>query len=133
MKEVSRIGAYGITVFNGWILLVQQKKGPLKGLFDLPGGGIDPGETPEETLIREFLEEVCGHFQKSTLLERLYHTHNYPDLTYHLTAHIFFVEGYSQKIKTETAELSYDWYPLRKLSTLSLTPVAEKSISLLRL
>ena len=48
-----RIGAYGVAHRNGAILI---ERTPL-GLF-LPGGGIEVGETPEEALRREFMEET---------------------------------------------------------------------------
>ncbi|HLN61991.1 MAG TPA: NUDIX hydrolase [Symbiobacteriaceae bacterium] len=53
-----RIGAYGICIHNGRMLLIHKAKGPYTGLLDLPGGGIEWGEAPDETLVREFLEET---------------------------------------------------------------------------
>lgn len=55
---ISRYGAYGIVLQNKQLLLTLKKTGPYKGLWELPGGGIEFGETPKETLRREFLEEV---------------------------------------------------------------------------
>ncbi len=51
---VDRPGAYGIAVNGeGSILAVT-----LEGTYALPGGGLEPSETPEEGLMREFLEET---------------------------------------------------------------------------
>lgn len=53
-----RPAAFGIVVRGGEIALVEVKT-PGKPLWrDLPGGGIDPGETPEQALVREFGEET---------------------------------------------------------------------------
>lgn len=43
---------------DGRFLLVQEAKPHVEGLLSLPGGGIDPGETPEEAVIREIAEET---------------------------------------------------------------------------
>lgn len=51
-----RQGAYGVLVRDGRIAVVQV--GYTKFTYDLPGGGIDDGETPEQALKREYLEET---------------------------------------------------------------------------
>lgn len=51
-----RPGAYGLIAGEGDRLLVIEQRGD----FILPGGGLDPGETPEQALVREMLEET-GH------------------------------------------------------------------------
>ncbi len=59
INRISRYGAYGVFIQDSKILLTLKKSGPYKGLWDLPGGGIEFGETPEEALKREFLEETA--------------------------------------------------------------------------
>ena len=53
------IGCYGV-VYNdeGEVLLIKKARGAYKGQFDLPGGGIEYGESADETLKREFEEEI---------------------------------------------------------------------------
>lgn len=55
--KIIRHGAYGVVLQDFKILLTQKKTGPYEGLWGLPGGAIEFGETPEETLKREMLEE----------------------------------------------------------------------------
>ncbi len=58
-KQHSSVRAYGILLHEGQVALVRssnpQHQPPL---WWLPGGGIDFGESPEETLVREFREET---------------------------------------------------------------------------
>lgn len=53
-------GIYGIWLdARGRIPLIRKSRGPYTGLLDLPGGTPEVGETPEQTLRRELVEE-CG-------------------------------------------------------------------------
>lgn len=53
------VGCYGVVYNNnGEVLLIKKARGAYKGQFDLPGGGIEYGESADETLKREFEEEI---------------------------------------------------------------------------
>ena len=55
----NRIGAYAIIEKGGYFLLTEQADpGPE---IQLPGGGVDPGETPVRALQRETIEETGWH------------------------------------------------------------------------
>ena len=58
MKEFKQLGAYGLIIDNGKILLIKKSGGPYDGKLDLPGGTIEFCEKPEEALKLELLEEV---------------------------------------------------------------------------
>jgi len=53
-----RIGCAGIVRRGNEVLLGRREKEPARGLWVLPGGGVDFGETFAETLQREVSEEV---------------------------------------------------------------------------
>ncbi|HKI80174.1 MAG TPA: A/G-specific adenine glycosylase [Pseudodesulfovibrio sp.] len=59
-KEVIRIDmATGFLVHQGRVLIQKRKPGDVwPGLWEFPGGCVEPGETPEQALKREYLEEV---------------------------------------------------------------------------
>lgn len=50
---IDRPGSYGVVARDGEVLVVREAS----GIF-LPGGGIEPGETPREALEREIAEET---------------------------------------------------------------------------
>ncbi len=56
VRYKTRPGAYAVLVRDGKVLLTHQAR-PYPE-FQLPGGGIDPGESPVATLHREVLEET---------------------------------------------------------------------------
>lgn len=57
LKKRTRIGAYALVRSGEGILLVKQALGPNKGLWGLPGGGVDFLEDPKSALVRELFEE----------------------------------------------------------------------------
>lgn len=52
------LGVASRVVKNGQILLVQEAKGPFEGMWGLPKGYVQPGETPEKAVLRELKEET---------------------------------------------------------------------------
>ena len=60
LAKIQRIGAYGLAVQSGTVLLsriLRSVRGGV-GQWMLPGGGVEHGEHPTETVIREFQEET---------------------------------------------------------------------------
>lgn len=57
-KDYPRAAVSAVIVNEGSILLVRRGCEPNKGLWSLPGGSIEPGETVREALAREVLEET---------------------------------------------------------------------------
>jgi 8-oxo-dGTP pyrophosphatase MutT (NUDIX family) len=62
-KEIptrKHIGVYGIHLRknNSQVLLILKSRGPYKGMYDLPGGGIEKDEKGEDALKREYIEEI---------------------------------------------------------------------------
>ncbi|OXM55034.1 NUDIX hydrolase [Amycolatopsis alba] len=51
--------AYGRLIRDGKILFIRRRPGSfLGGHWELPGGTVEPGEEPAETVVREFAEET---------------------------------------------------------------------------
>lgn len=59
LVDRQRIAAYGVAVRDGCILLARaSSSSDFPGAWSLPGGGVDHGEHPQQTVVREFLEET---------------------------------------------------------------------------
>jgi len=62
------------------ILLAQRPEGKaMAGLWEFPGGKIDPGETPEAALIRELHEELNIETKEACLAPLTFASHAYED------------------------------------------------------
>ncbi len=73
---------------DGRVLLAQRPAGKtLAGLWEFPGGKLDPGETPEAALVRELREELGVETAKSCLAPLAFASHSYPD--FHLLMPLF--------------------------------------------
>ncbi|ADE35922.1 NUDIX domain-containing protein [Methanohalophilus mahii] len=48
----------GVIILNGKIVLIRRKNEPYRGSFALPGGFVEIGETTEEAVKREVMEET---------------------------------------------------------------------------
>jgi len=52
------VGVGAVIVQDGQVLIVKRKYDPLAGQWSLPGGGVELGETLEDSVAREMLEET---------------------------------------------------------------------------
>ncbi len=67
--EKRHLGVYGLIINSGKIALVLKSRGAYTGKLDLPGGSIEHGEKPEETLKREIKEELNADVKSYKLFD----------------------------------------------------------------
>lgn len=65
-----RVAAYSIAVSERGLLATQfSDQTHVPGQWGLPGGGVDPGEEPPETIVREAFEETGQHIRSGRLVD----------------------------------------------------------------
>lgn len=79
MKLV-QISAVALVDIDGRVLLASRPKGKhLEGMWEFPGGKIEPSETPEAALVRELKEELAINVEESCLAPFTFVTHHYEE------------------------------------------------------
>ncbi|MEK5254502.1 NUDIX domain-containing protein [Paenibacillus sp. FSL F4-0125] len=132
----THLGVYGVLVINHRVLLIKKARGPHTGKWDFPGGSIEFGEEPYETLKREFWEETGITSLKGELQDSISYTLIYPysdtqlEELHHIGI-IYEVEllDLNYELKTDGDEqdsLGAQWIDIEQLNTLELTPFVKK-------
>lgn len=132
MNKISRFGSYGILLRDSMILLTLKRSGPYKGLWDLPGGAIEFGETPEEALKRELLEESALSITRFEFITTATAVGHYEDrdspYTFHHVGVIYKVTDWTQRSDLMPEEENR-WVNLRDLDSDELTPLAKQAVA----
>jgi len=86
--KVVLVSAVALVDIEGRILLAQRPEGKsMAGLWEFPGGKVEPDETPEAALIRELDEELGIQTWQSCLAPLTFASHSYDD--FHLLMPLF--------------------------------------------
>lgn len=74
------VAACALVDTDGRVLIAQRMQGkPMAGLWEFPGGKVEPGETPEQTVIRELREELGVETKAACLAPLTFASHAYDD------------------------------------------------------
>jgi len=129
-KPILLVAACALVDADGRVLLAQRPEGKtLAGLWEFPGGKVEAGETPEETLIRE-LEEELGITTKAPCLAPLtFASHSYE--SFHLLMPLFICrrfEGFAHGREGQAIK----WVRPQALRDYPMPPADEPLIPFLR-
>jgi len=110
--------AAGVLEREGTILAARRKRGShLEGHWEFPGGKLEPGESPEDCLVRELAEEIGVRVRPQEILEVVFH--KYPEKSVLL---LFYrcelLEGEPQPIECDEVR----WVALADLPSLEWAP-----------
>ena len=135
----THVGAYGFIIRDGRIALIKKARGGYKGLLDIPGGGIEHEETPEEALKRELMEEAGVTVTNHQLLKATSRTfswnvdENIIENLHHIGI-LYKVEVLEDTLKSDADGLDSNgcnYYEISELKKSEITPFALEGLELL--
>lgn len=91
--------------------------GDLKGGWEFPGGKVEPGETPQQALKREIIEELSTEIKVGELIDTI--EYDYP--TFHLSMDCFWAEVITGQLELKEAEAAR-WLTKDQLESVAWLP-----------
>lgn len=91
--------------------------GDLKGGWEFPGGKVEPGETSQQALIREIIEELDTEIKVGELIDMV--EYDYP--TFHLSMDCFWAEVKAGHLELKEAEAA-KWLTKNQLDSVTWLP-----------
>jgi 8-oxo-dGTP diphosphatase len=113
------------------VLIAQRPTGkPMAGLWEFPGGKIEAGERPEQTLIRELKEELGIVVDAACLAPLTFASHAYPD--FHLLMPLYICRRWEGTVRALEGQ-KVTWVRPNRLRDYPMPPADEPLISHLML
>ncbi|EKX60787.1 NUDIX domain-containing protein [Streptomyces ipomoeae] len=139
MREELRVAAYAVCVRDGQMLLARWVSREGYKRWTLPGGGMDHGEDPYDTVVREAAEETGYEVEPTTLLgidsmnrdysRRLGTRADFHALRIIYEAHI---TGGTLRHETNGSTDMAKWHPLSDVPTLDRVGLVDVGLTLWR-
>jgi len=121
------VAACALVDTDGRVLIAQRPVGrPMAGLWEFPGGKIEAGERPEDTLMRELKEELGIVVDEACLAPLAFASHSYPD--FHLLMPLYVCRRWQGTVTAlEGQELA--WVRPNRLRDYPMPPADEPLVS----
>jgi 8-oxo-dGTP diphosphatase len=124
-RKIVYVSAVVMVDGEGRILLAQRPEGrTMAGLWEFPGGKIEPGETPAEALIRELKEELDIDIAPDDLSPLTFVSYDYVD--FHLFMPVFLCRNWQGVVLPREAQ-AFAWVPPAELENYSM-PAADRPL-----
>jgi 8-oxo-dGTP diphosphatase len=105
---------------DGRVLIAQRPEGKqLAGLWEFPGGKLEPGEGPEDALIRELREELGIEVKAACLAPLTFASHAYAD--FHLLMPLFICRRWDGFVQSREGQ-SLKWVRAKALRDYPMPP-----------
>jgi 8-oxo-dGTP diphosphatase len=130
MKPIVLVVACALVDSDGRVLIAKRPEGrEMAGLWEFPGGKADPGEIPEDALIRELKEELGIDVTHSCLAPLTFASHGYE--TFHLLMPLYVCRRWNGEVTPcEGQELA--WVRPNRLAGYEMPPADEPLRAMLR-
>ena len=115
---------------DGRVLIAKRPQGKsLAGLWEFPGGKVEPGERPEAALIRELREELGIEVSESCLAPFVFASHAYD--SFHLLMPLYLCRRWDGVVAAREHD-ALAWVKPDKLSAYPMPPADEPLVAWLR-
>lgn len=129
-KPVVLVVAAALVDLDGRVLLTQRPPGKkLAGMWEFPGGKVEPNETPEAALVRELHEELALDISAACLAPFAFASHAYDD--FHLLMPLYVCRRWAGQPQPREGQ-AMRWVRPIKMRDLEMPPADLPLVAMLR-
>ena len=130
MGKTVLVAACALIDPDGRVLVAQRPPGKaMAGLWEFPGGKVEPEERPEDALIRELAEELGITVKEACLTPFTFASHSYPE--FHLLMPLFLCRRW-ESTPTAREHSALKWMRAKDLGSIPMPPADLPLIPMLR-